>query len=120
MSPSNTIERIQLLRGGAIALAFPMSLQRALDLLHERLVLQDVQRLLLPLPVLGADDDEILTPAPLDAERHMIFDHLLDGFPQVAAEVMDGYFSHDPDCTRNWYNSEGTATVGLAIDSSPV
>jgi hypothetical protein len=65
-----------------------MSQERALDLLHERPVLKDVQRLLLPLPVLGADDHEILPPTPLDAQREMILDNFLDRLPQVAAELV--------------------------------
>ncbi len=65
-----------------------MDFQRALDLLHERLVLKDVQRLLLPLPILSADNDEIPPRAPLDAERHMVLHHLFDRLPEVASEVM--------------------------------
>ena len=40
-----------------MALACSVSLQRTLDLLHERLVLENIKRLLLPLPVLRTDDE---------------------------------------------------------------
>src|SRR3954454_4642816 len=105
VSPSNTIERIQLLRGGPIPLSLPMSLQRTLDLLHQRFVLEDVQRLLLPLPILGADDDEILASAALDPQRDVIFHHPFYSLTQVAAEFMSGYLSHALNCTTNRYNS---------------
>src|SRR3954451_11700090 len=82
VSPSNTIERIQLLRRGPIACSFSMGLERALDLLHERPVLKDVESLLLPLPIRSADDDEVLTSTPLHTERDMILRHLLDRVPQ--------------------------------------
>jgi len=71
-----------------------MGLQRALDLLHERLVLKDVKRLLLPFPILGADDDEVLSPTPPDTERDMVLHHLLDRVSKVASEIVDGYLSH--------------------------
>src|SRR3954462_4420558 len=95
VSPSNTIERIQLLRGGPIPLSLPMSLQRPLDLLHERFVLEDVQRLLLPLPILGADDHEVLPTPTFDAQRNVILNHLFDCLPQVATEFMSRHLSHD-------------------------
>src|SRR5881227_2353771 len=85
------------------AVAFPMSLQRTLDLLHERSVLEDVHRLLLPLPILSADDDEVLASTPPDAQRNMVFHHSLHRLPQVTAELMNGYLFHGPDCTRNRY-----------------
>src|SRR5436309_7990007 len=88
VSPSNTIERIQLLRRGPIPLSLPMSLQRPLDLRHERLVLKDVQRLLLPLPILGTDDHEILPTSTLNAQRRVILHHFLNRLPQMAAELM--------------------------------
>jgi hypothetical protein len=65
-----------------------MGLERALDLLHERPVLQDVQRFLFPLPVLGADDHEILPSAPFHPQGNMILNDFFDGLPQVAAELM--------------------------------
>ena len=65
-----------------------MSLQRPLDLLHERFVLKDVQRLLLPLPILGADDHEVLPTSALDSQRDVILHHLFDRLPQMATELM--------------------------------
>src|SRR5436305_570272 len=88
VSPSNTIERIQFLRGGPIPLSLPMSLQRPLDLLHERFALKDVQRLLLPLPILGTDDHEVLPTPAFDAQRDVILHHVLNRLPQVATELM--------------------------------
>src|SRR3954447_3018250 len=95
VSPSNTIERIQLFRGGPIPLSLLMSLQRPPDLLHERFVLKDVQRLLLPLPIFGADDHEVLPTPTLDAQGDVVLHHFLDRLPQVAAEFMSRHLSHD-------------------------
>jgi hypothetical protein len=62
----------------------PMGLQRARDLLHERLVLKDVERLLFPFPILGADDDKILTSSLPYAKRDMVLRDLLDGVSEVS------------------------------------
>jgi hypothetical protein len=83
--------------------AFPVSLHRPLDLLHERLVLEYVQSLLLPLPVLGTDDDEIRPSTTLDAQRDVVVHHFLDLCPQASAELVNRYLSHEPNGTRNWY-----------------
>ncbi len=86
-----------------MARAFPVSLQRTLDLLHERLVLENVQSLLLPLPVLGAYHDEILPSTTPDAQRDMVFHNFHDLLPQVSAELVNRYLSHRPNGTRNRY-----------------
>jgi hypothetical protein len=71
-----------------------MSLQRTLDLLHKRPILKDIERLPLPIPILGADDDEVLPASPFDAEGKMILDHLFDRVPEVASEVVDRHLFH--------------------------
>jgi hypothetical protein len=35
----------------------------------------------------------------------MVFHHFLDLLPQVAAELMNRYLSHEAKCTRSWYNA---------------
>src|SRR5262249_9203312 len=110
-----TLERIQILRRGPVSRALPMGLQRALDLLHERSVLQHVQRFLLPLPVLGADDHEVLPPAPPDPQGDVIHHHLLDRFPQMAAELMNGDLSHGPKCTESGTTSRELLRQAAAL-----
>ena len=87
--------------------ALALSLQGALDLLHEGPVLKDVEGLLLALPVLGADDNEVLSSAPPDPQRDMSLHHFLDRLPQVTAELVNRYLSHDPKCTRVRYERLG-------------
>jgi len=80
-----------------------VSLQRTLDLLHERFVLENVQRLLLSLPVLGADHDEISAAPTSDPQGDMVLRHFLDRLPQMATELLNRYLSHTPNGTRNPY-----------------
>jgi hypothetical protein len=70
--------------------------------------LKDVQRLLLPFPVLGADHDEILPSAPLDTQRSMIFDDSLDRTSEMAPEIVHRHLSHGLDRTINRYDSPCT------------
>ena len=39
-------------------------------------------QILIPFPILGADDHEILPTAPPDTQGNMVFHHFLDRLPQ--------------------------------------
>lgn len=69
VSPSNTIERIELVvfrrNSGAQAVGF----EREPDLLHQRRVLEDVKGLLFAGPVVGSENYEVLSVAASYAVR---------------------------------------------------
>jgi hypothetical protein len=60
------------------------------DLLHEGSVLQDLQGLLLALPVLGTDDNEGAAIAAGNFQRLMVDEDFLDMLPKAIAELVDG------------------------------
>jgi hypothetical protein len=65
-----------------------MRLLGASDFLHQRSVLEDIECLLLTLPVLGTDDDEVRAVPARDLQGLVIRDDLVDMRAQVVAELV--------------------------------
>ncbi len=84
---SNTGELIHLLLGRFVSAARFMRCGGVGDLLHQLAVLQDVKGFLFTLPVLGADDDEVLSGPPGDPERLVRAQALVDQSFQVVPEL---------------------------------
>jgi hypothetical protein len=86
--PSNTSDLIHLLFGRLVSLVAFVAFKRRCNLLHQIPILEYMQGFLLPLPIIGAQNDKCLTGTSRYFKRLMPTNHLFYNAFQVISKLV--------------------------------